>query len=320
MDDRKPPDTNVVRLRRNGDPSDEERQRLARTIFAPQDEVGTFSRGNLVPPAPSAPPASNEPRAADPFFEQLQTSASDAKHHPTDVSERDATAEYFDRLGSQTPAEMTQGISPHPAAPGLPGSASLPKDLMPTKRRRSRSQHGPPSPPRRSHSIRRVRVAAPPLLVVLGALVVAGAALAAIVGGGERGAPTPQRLASKRASAPSARDVARTTAADLMAALSRRSARHHTASKRTGSASSGGRSQPGVWRQRNTWTRSFTQWLAPSERRAPRDTNPRLSSAQRARGTRIRVLATRAGRRLVRRAQPAGWQRRHPPATDRRGH
>jgi len=71
MDDRKPPDTNVVRLRRSGDPSDEERQRLASTIFAPQDEVGTFSRGNLVPPAPSAPPASNKPPAADPFFEQL---------------------------------------------------------------------------------------------------------------------------------------------------------------------------------------------------------------------------------------------------------
>jgi len=51
MDNRKPPDTNVVQLRRNGDPSDEERQRLASTIFAEQDEIGTFSRGNLVPPA-----------------------------------------------------------------------------------------------------------------------------------------------------------------------------------------------------------------------------------------------------------------------------
>ena len=82
MDDRKPPDTNVVRLRRNGDLSDEERQRLASTIFADQDEVGTFSRGNLVPPAPPAPPASNEPPAADPFFEQLQAEASNAKPTP----------------------------------------------------------------------------------------------------------------------------------------------------------------------------------------------------------------------------------------------
>ena len=66
------PILNVVRLRRNGDLSDEERQRLASTIFADQDEVGTFSRGNLIPPAPPTPPASNEPPAADPFFEQLQ--------------------------------------------------------------------------------------------------------------------------------------------------------------------------------------------------------------------------------------------------------
>ena len=73
MDDRKPPDTNVVRLRRNGNPSDEERQRLASTIFAEQDEVGTFSRGNLVPPARATPPPSDEPSpAADPFFEQFQ--------------------------------------------------------------------------------------------------------------------------------------------------------------------------------------------------------------------------------------------------------
>lgn len=49
MDNRKLPDTNVVRLRRNGDPSNEERQRLASTIFAEQDEVGTFSRGNFCP-------------------------------------------------------------------------------------------------------------------------------------------------------------------------------------------------------------------------------------------------------------------------------
>jgi hypothetical protein len=237
MDDRKPPDINVVRLRRNGDLSDEERQRLASTIFADQDEVGTFSRGNLVPPAPSAPPASTEPPAADPFFEQLQTQASNAKHHPAaDVNQLDATAEYFDRLGSQTPAEMTQGISPHPAGAGMPGSANLPKELMPTKRRRSRPQRTPTSPPGRSHSRRRVRVAAPPLLIALGAVAVAGTALAAIVGGGEHGAPVPQRLASKHTSAPSARVVVPTTAADLMAALSRPSIRHHTAPQRTSGA------------------------------------------------------------------------------------
>ena len=61
MDNRKPPDTNVVQLRRDGDPSDEERQRLASTIFAEQDEIGTFSRGNLVPPAPTTPAAPKPP-------------------------------------------------------------------------------------------------------------------------------------------------------------------------------------------------------------------------------------------------------------------
>jgi hypothetical protein len=56
MDNRKRPNSKVVRLRRNGDPSDEERQRLASTIFAEEDEVGTFSRGNLVPPPPATNP------------------------------------------------------------------------------------------------------------------------------------------------------------------------------------------------------------------------------------------------------------------------
>ena len=88
MDNGKPPDTNVVRLRRNGDPSDEERQRLASTIFAEQDEIGTFSRGNLVPPAPTAPPASDEFSAADPFFEQLQAPASGAERRPAAAGDR----------------------------------------------------------------------------------------------------------------------------------------------------------------------------------------------------------------------------------------
>ena len=195
MDDGKPPDTNVVRLRRNGDLSDEERQRLASTIFADQDEVGTFSRGNLIPPARPAPPASNEPPAADPFFEQLQTEASNAKHDTTAAgNERDATAEYFDRLGSQTPAEMTHSVSPPPAAAGMPGSANLPKELVTPRRRRTPPDRGITSPRRRSPSSLRVRVAAPPLLVALGALVLAGVTLAAIVGGGIT--PPPPRIGS----------------------------------------------------------------------------------------------------------------------------
>jgi hypothetical protein len=74
MDGRDQPDTNVVRIRRRGDPSEAERRRLASTIFAEQDDVGPFSRGNLVPPPtdhPTEPP--EEDRAtADPYFENLQ--------------------------------------------------------------------------------------------------------------------------------------------------------------------------------------------------------------------------------------------------------
>ncbi len=36
MDNRKPPDTNVVQLRRDGDPSDEERQRLVELAERPR--------------------------------------------------------------------------------------------------------------------------------------------------------------------------------------------------------------------------------------------------------------------------------------------
>jgi hypothetical protein len=71
MDDRKPPESNVVRLRRDGEPDKEERRRLARTIFASEDDVGTFSRGNLLLP-PKAPPHEEPPAEPDPFFEQLQ--------------------------------------------------------------------------------------------------------------------------------------------------------------------------------------------------------------------------------------------------------
>jgi hypothetical protein len=44
MDDRDHPNTNVVQIRRKDDPGEEERRRIAETIFAEED-VGTFSRG-----------------------------------------------------------------------------------------------------------------------------------------------------------------------------------------------------------------------------------------------------------------------------------
>jgi hypothetical protein len=234
MDHGKPPDTNVVRLRRNGDPSDEERERLAGTIFAEQDEIGTFSRGNLVPPAPSAPPPNHEPSAADPFFEQLQTPASGAERRAAAAAcDSDATAAYFERLGSQTPAEMSQSIAPHSAAAAMPGSATLPGELTTSRRRRSRRGRAVASSPRLGLSILRPRVAAPPLLAALGALVVAGAALAAIIGGGEHGAPAAKRLASQHASAPSSHLSALLIPAHPKAAVSRSAVRHHSASRQT---------------------------------------------------------------------------------------
>jgi hypothetical protein len=235
MDNRKPPDTNVVRLRRNGDPSDEERQRLASTIFAEQDEIGTFSRGNLVPPAPTAPPASNEASpGADPFFEQLQAPpTSDKTNAAAVVGEPDATAAYFERLGSQTPVEMSQSIEPQPMAAAMPGSANLPGEVTSSRRRRLRRALTVASSPGRTLSILRVRVAAPPLLGALGALLVAGAALAAIVGGGGHRAPAAKRLTSQHASAPSSHDAATKMPADREAARSRSSLPHHSSPRQT---------------------------------------------------------------------------------------
>jgi hypothetical protein len=202
MDDRKPPDTNVVRLRRNGDPSDEDRQRLASTIFAEQDEVGTFSRGNLVPPAQSAPPASNEPPVADPFFEQLQAPPASGRAEAAAVAtESDATASYFERLGSQTPAEMTESVPPQPNAVTMPGSANLPGQLATRPRRRLQGLRAVGLPSRRRLPIPRIRIAARPVLGAVGALIIAGVALVAIVGGGGNHTVAAKHLATKQASA-----------------------------------------------------------------------------------------------------------------------
>jgi hypothetical protein len=130
MDSREPPDTNVVRLRREGDLTDEERKRLASTIFAEQDEVATFSRGNLVPPKPATPPASEDSSAPDPFFEKLQADLPrDHTRAPAGASGHEDTTAYFERLGAQTPAEMSQSMAPEMAATAMPGSARLPGEM-----------------------------------------------------------------------------------------------------------------------------------------------------------------------------------------------
>jgi hypothetical protein len=93
MDGRDQPDTNVVRIRRRGDPSEAERRRLASTIFAEQDDVGTFSRGNLVPP-PTEPP-DDDRGTADPYFENLQRSHSGHAHSASPAPADSETTAYF---------------------------------------------------------------------------------------------------------------------------------------------------------------------------------------------------------------------------------
>jgi hypothetical protein len=191
METRKPPGSNVVRLRRNGEPSTEERERLASTIFAEQDEIGTFSRGNLVPPVAAPPHAETEPPAApDPFFDHLQAGIREETETETESvdGDSDATDAFFDRLGSQSPAEMSESLTPPLAVAAMPGSASVPSESA-AKGRRQRRRPSSPSglaslAPRLSTF--RVRVLRAPLLGALGALIVAGVALAAITGTASR--------------------------------------------------------------------------------------------------------------------------------------
>ena len=141
MDDRDQPDSNVVRLRRRGDPGEAERQRLASTIFAEEDDVGTFSRGNLVPPKESAGRDEEAPAAPDPFFDELQNERSvSSRPAETERLPSESTAAYFDQIDSQTPVEMSQGIPAPGAGSAMPGSAHLPGDIAkPSRRRRLRS-------------------------------------------------------------------------------------------------------------------------------------------------------------------------------------
>ena len=196
MDDREPLESNVVRLQRDGEPDEEERQRLARTIFASEDEVGTFSRGNLLLPSPTPPPHEESPAEPDPFFDQLQSP--DQSATPSVLRrDRAETVAYFEKLGSQTAAEMSaDATAAQPNAVSLPGSARLPAELDKRRRRGPRLHRAVASDPqdREPRAARRgSRLAAAPVAAALGVLVVSGAALAAIVaGGGHSGAPRSQ--------------------------------------------------------------------------------------------------------------------------------
>jgi hypothetical protein len=199
MDDRDHPDTNVFQLRRKDDPGEEERRRIASTIFAEGDEVGPFSRRNLVLPKPAADDKDesepgnvdeSEPRA-DAYFEQLQEARA-AERAALATPERDEeTTAYFERLGRQSPAEMAQAGDAPSAEGTLPGSARLPAEAASTGRRtlsiRSRV-HGLAAPARWStHRVRllfgpgTLRLARPAVLAVLAVPVVAGVAVATML-------------------------------------------------------------------------------------------------------------------------------------------
>jgi hypothetical protein len=191
MDDRKPPESNVVRLRRDGEPGEEDRQRLSRTIFASEDEVGTFSRGNLLLPPRDPPQQEDPPAEPDPFFEQLQ--GVDRSATPgIPLGDRTDTVAYFEKLSSQTAAEMSaEATASQPSAVSMPGSARLSPEISKPRRRAARSDRtarpdGPAAKTTVSRS--RSRLAMAPVAAATGVLVVAAAALRR-----DRGWQRPQR-------------------------------------------------------------------------------------------------------------------------------
>jgi hypothetical protein len=145
MDGRDQPDTNVVQIRRRGDPSEAERKRLARTIFAEEDDVGTFSRGNLVPPAANRSSSSQDTARAerDPYFENLQRSHGPRRETRAPASTDFETAAYFEQLTNSSPDDMAfltgAPLAEHP----MPRSAQLPAESVRPARGRKRQ---PPTP------------------------------------------------------------------------------------------------------------------------------------------------------------------------------
>ncbi len=149
MDDRTRPDTNVVLLRRKGDPSEAERERVASTIFAEPDDIATFSRGNLVPPRPDTRDADEElAPSSDPFFDRLREASRTDGTQPSGLADDGVSTDaYFDRLATQSPAEMSTTGAPAPAVRPMPGSAQLPPELAGPSRHngRLRGRLAPPA-------------------------------------------------------------------------------------------------------------------------------------------------------------------------------
>jgi hypothetical protein len=172
---------------------------VASTIFAEPDDIATFSRGNLVPPRPDARDATEQTApTSDPFFGRLQAASKTDDAQRTDLADDgESTDAYFDRLATQSPADMSTSAAPSPAASPMPGSALLPADLARPRRHHGRLRRRliPPaltvglSPLRRSRLAWRLSTAA---LGVLAALV---AGIAVI---GEPGSPGSERQQSQR--------------------------------------------------------------------------------------------------------------------------
>jgi hypothetical protein len=199
MDGRDQPDTNVVRIRRKGDPSETERKRLASTIFADEDDIGTFSRGNLVPPRPDARDTNQElAPSSDPFLDRLPAQSKADETQRTDPADPgESTDAYFDRLTTQSPAEMSTNGAPTLAAMPMPGSALLPPELARPSRHHGRLRRRliPPAlaiSPRAA--LRRSRSAWLLSTATLAALAALAAGIAVI---GESGSPGSERQHSQ---------------------------------------------------------------------------------------------------------------------------
>lgn len=128
MDDHDHPDTNVVSLRRKHDLRGRDQDQVASTIFAEQDEISTFSQGNLVPPTPPGQPVDQGPtRPTDPFFDKHLRQRSPDRELTSGANIDLDADEYFARLVAQSATEMADQLQERESpAVSLPGSASLP--------------------------------------------------------------------------------------------------------------------------------------------------------------------------------------------------
>jgi len=227
MDGRDQPDTNVVQIRRRGDPSEAERKRLARTIFAEEDDVGPFSRGNLVPPPSSRSIQSRDAARVepDPYFENLQQNRDVDRLRGAASGTDSETTAYFEQLTNAAPDEMALMIDAPSPERTMPGSAQLPAEFARPARGRKRKQARPTTATtdgnrsardgpvatdaanltsvdrsaiqtrragrkRSLHGARVGRLVRPAILLALGAALAGGAAFSAILMQGEP--PKPQ--------------------------------------------------------------------------------------------------------------------------------